>query len=100
MDGLARPRRIDILEYKHTSKWNTTLYRQPEPFTVTFDTRDTTAGCGVQHNDLANHSAAIMNTVIVRGGEPVRFPHSGRKIQFRIVVRCVGHFCDAGGRFA
>ena len=70
------------------------MYKQREPFTVTFDT---IAGYGVQHGDLASCSAAIMNTVIVRGAEPVCFPPPARKIQFRIVVRDVGHFWKTSG---
>jgi len=93
LDELVGPIKIPIIQYKHASKWNAAIYKQSDPFTVTFDTRGMT-GCGVQYRDLTLRSAAIMNAVIVCGGEPVCFPHPGRKIQFRIVVRCVGHFCN------
>ncbi|KAF9649655.1 hypothetical protein BDM02DRAFT_3113504 [Thelephora ganbajun] len=85
INDLRGPRVVPILPYKHASKWNTTMYRQHEPFTVTFDTRGMSAGYGVQHGDLSSYSAAIMNTVIVCGGEPVCFPTPSRKIQLRIV---------------
>lgn len=76
------------------------MYKQHEPFTVTFDTWGTTAGSGVQHGDLASYSAVVMNTVIVRGEEPVCFPPPTKKIQFRIVVRHFEHFWNTGGQFA
>ena len=68
------------------------MYKQSEPFTITFDTRGMPPGYGVQHVDLASYSAAIMSSAIIRGGEPVCFPTPNRKIQFRIVVRYAGHF--------
>lgn len=73
------------------------MYKQREPFTVTFDTRGAMAGYGVQHEDLASYSAGIMSTVIIGGGEPVCFPPPCRKIQFRIVVRYIGHLGNPSG---
>ena len=91
MGGLAESCRIPVLPYKHAPKWNSTMNKQHEPFTVAFDTQETTAGCGVRHRDLALCGAATVNTMIVRGREPVCFPPPARKIRFRIVVRHVGH---------
>jgi hypothetical protein len=87
----SEPRQVPVLPYKHASKWNSTMYKHPEPLTITFDTCDMPAGYGVQHADLASYSAALMNSVLVRGGEPVHFPTATRKIQLRIVVCSIGH---------
>lgn len=100
MGGLAESCRIPVLPYKHASKWNSTMYKQHEPFNVAFDAQDTTAGCGVRHKDLAFYSAATVNTMIVRGGELVCFPPPARKIRFRIVVRDVGHLGNTSGPLA
>lgn len=100
MSDLEGPRFVPIIPYKRASKWNSTVYKQREPFTVTFDTRGMTAGYGVQHGDLASYSAVIMSTVIVRGEESVCFPPPAKKIQFRIVVRCIGDFHTVGGQFS
>lgn len=70
------------------------MYKQHEPFIVAFDTQGATAGRGVQHQHLSSYSVVTMNTVIVHGERIVCFPHPGRKIQFRIVVRDVGHSGD------
>jgi len=81
------PRHIPVLLYKHASKWNSTIYKHSEPFTVAFDTHGTLPGYGVHHGELASYSAALMSSTIVCGGELVDFPNPNRKIQFRIVVR-------------
>ena len=75
------------------------MYKQREPFTVTFDTCGAMAGYGVRHEDLVSYSPWIMNTVIIRGGEPVCFPPPCRKIQFRIVVRYIRHLGNSSGPF-
>ena len=97
---MDRPRHIPVLPYKHASKWNATMYKQSEPFTITFDAHGTPAGHGILHGYLTSHSAAIMSSMIVRGGEPACFPTSSRKIQLRIVVRHAGHSHTVGGQFA
>jgi hypothetical protein len=45
-----------------------------------------TAGRGVNCEAFALHSAAMMATMAVRGGDPVHFPGTGRKVQLRIVA--------------
>jgi hypothetical protein len=85
------PRIVPILPYKHASKWNSAMYKHHEPFTVIFDTYGMSAGYGVKHGDFATRSAAVMSTIVVRGGDPVCFP-TQRKIQFRIVVGSIRIF--------
>ena len=92
------PRHIPILLYKHASKWNSTMYKHPEPFSVAFDTHGTLPGYGVHHGELVSHSAAMMSSSIVCGGELVNFPTQCRKIQFRIVVRCTRPLRTTGGQ--
>lgn len=89
---MGGPRVVPIIPYKHASKWNSTIYKQGDPFTVNFDTHGMPSGFGVKHGDLASYSASIMNTVIVRGGDPVFFPARGKRIQFRIVVGFIANF--------
>src|SRR5882757_1313798 len=90
-------RLVPILPYKHASKWNSTVNKHHEPFAVAFNPRGMIPGYGVQHEYLVYHSTTILDSMIIRGGEPVGFPSPGRKIQFRIVVCCSGripHRCN------
>jgi hypothetical protein len=99
VDGPAGARVVPIIPYKHSSKWNSTVGRHREPFVVTFDTRGMPEGYGVKHGDLTSYSLMIMNTVIVRGGDTVRFPTPGKKIQLRIVVSYTGSAQTLSGQF-
>ena len=85
------------MAYKHASKWTVALNKLPEPFVVTLGTHGT-AGRGVRHKDLASRGAAVMNNMIVRGGERVQFPTTEKKIRFRIVVRYIGQSHTVSGQ--
>lgn len=95
----AGPRSVPLLRFKHTSKWNSTVGKQHEPFTVSFETQGMPPEYGVKCEDFTFHSAARMAAVVVRGRDPVEFPTPRKKIQLRIVVGYTGHFRTAGGRF-
>ena len=85
----AGPLLVPVIPFRRTSEWNSTLYKQQNPFTVTFDL---TAGYGVKCADFALRSAAVMTIVVVRGEEPVDFPELRKRIQLRIVVCCIRPF--------
>ena len=92
-----RLRRVPILTYQHTSRWTSAIEKPSEPLRVTFDAHGA-AGRGVRHKDLASRGAAVMNNMIVRGGERVQFPTTERKIRFRIVVRYIGQSHTVSGQ--
>src|SRR5580698_4104237 len=67
----AGRRFVPIRMYRHASKWNSTVNRPHEPFTVTFDTKGMAPRNGVSCKDLVSRSAAVMTAVVVSGGDPV-----------------------------
>ena len=82
------PRCVPVLPWGHSSKWNVTVNRQTQPFTVAFHTEGVPQGYGIGCSDFALRSAAVMTTMVVDGGNLVHFPNSVKKIQLRIVVSC------------
>lgn len=98
IDGPTGAGLVPIIPYKRASKWNSTVNKHHDPFVVNFDTRGMPEGYGVKHGDLTSYSLMIMNTVIVRGSDTVRFP-PGKKIQLRIVVSSTGNVQTVGGQF-
>ena len=94
---LAGERAVPIITWKRASKWNRDLYKPGEPFVVAFDTIGVDERRGVKSQELILRSPAMLDTMVVRGGELVGFPEQQDRIQLRIVVS-TGCFRVVSGR--
>ena len=74
-----------------------TIEKPSEPLRITFDAHRA-PGRGMRHQDLTSRSVAILNATMEHGGELVKFPTQDRRIQFRIVVRCIGQSHTLSGQ--
>jgi hypothetical protein len=84
--GGSTPRIVPIIPFKRASKWDATVNKPRDAFTVHFGESNMTPERGVDMGKVRGRSAQMLTTEVVRGGEIVGFPSSGKKVQLRIVV--------------